>query len=323
MRVAVLWSCLSGYFVNCLAELASRGVELLVFHYPTATSAPFAFRGSDLPGDRYLRTEMRSVRHLLEVVRRFDPHMALISGWMDPWYLLIARSLRRKGCVVVGAMDNQWRAAAKQVIAARLLGWTLRRVFSVLWVPGERAEQYARRLGFRGSRLWRGLYCGATDQLRAVAQARARLGRDGWPRRFVFVGRYETVKGLSELLEAYGNYRSISSDPWELWCAGHGPLKRTVAAQKGVRDLGFVQPDDLPSVLAQCGCFVLPSRREGWVVALLEAAASGLPIICSDECGSHVELVREGYNRGALRVRTPKCTVSRGLLPRKVGDVFA
>jgi len=303
MRVAVLWSRLSGYFVDCLTELASRGVELLIVHWPAEASAPFAFCDSDLPGTRYLRTDIDRLGRLEDLLRKFDPDAALVSGWMDWLYIRTALVLRRRGVVVVGGIDNQWRAHSKQVIGAMCAGWVLRRVFSALWVPGERAEQFARRLGFRGVRLWRGLYCGASKKFRAAGEVRARewFGRGEWPRRFVFVGRYEDVKGVPELLEAYAKYRELCSEPWELWCAGHGSLKPLVSAARGVRDLGFVQPSGLPSVLADSGCFVLPSRKEGWVVALLEGAASGLPVICSDACGSHVELVREGFNGWVVR----------------------
>ena len=43
MRIAVLWSCLSGYLNACLKELASRdGVQLFVCDQPLAPpQAPF------------------------------------------------------------------------------------------------------------------------------------------------------------------------------------------------------------------------------------------------------------------------------------------
>src|SRR5690606_254758 len=112
-----------------------------------------------------------------------------------------------------------------------------------------------------------------------------------WPRSFVFVGRYEEIKGLPELLEAYRKYRQACPDAWDLICVGHGPLKCEIPRSPGVLDLGFLQPLGVASMLARSGCFVLPSRYDAWGVALLEAASSALPVICSDHCGSHVELV--------------------------------
>jgi glycosyltransferase involved in cell wall biosynthesis len=78
-----------------------------------------------------------------------------------------------------------------------------------------------------------------------------------------------------------------------LLIAGDGPLRAQVsglAARSGgaVRWLGF-QPD-VRRVLAAADLFVLTSRREGLSMALLEAMATGLPTIVSDE-PSNVEAV--------------------------------
>jgi glycosyltransferase involved in cell wall biosynthesis len=51
--------------------------------------------------------------------------------------------------------------------------------------------------------------------------------------------------------------------------------------------------DDMPAVLAQASVVVLPSRREGLPKVLLEAAASGRPMIATDVPGCR-EVVRHG-----------------------------
>jgi glycosyltransferase involved in cell wall biosynthesis len=73
-------------------------------------------------------------------------------------------------------------------------------------------------------------------------------------------------------------------------------LRGALSGQAGVEDLGFIQPADLPRVLAEQGVFVLPSHWEPWGLVVLEACASGLPVICTEACGSSVELVRSFYN---------------------------
>jgi glycosyltransferase involved in cell wall biosynthesis len=42
--------------------------------------------------------------------------------------------------------------------------------------------------------------------------------------------------------------------------------------------------------------FIMPSRGEPWGVAIAEAAATGLPLICTDVCGAAVDLLRSYYN---------------------------
>ncbi len=41
---------------------------------------------------------------------------------------------------------------------------------------------------------------------------------------------------------------------------------------------------------------MLPSVYEPWGVVIAEAAATGLPVICTEACGASVEIVRTGYN---------------------------
>ena len=68
-----------------------------------------------------------------------------------------------------------------------------------------------------------------------------------------------------------------------------------LASREGVRNRGFVQPEELPKLMEQAGAFVLPSRFEPWGVVVQEAAAAGLPVLCSTAAGAGVHLVRDGY----------------------------
>ncbi len=48
--------------------------------------------------------------------------------------------------------------------------------------------------------------------------------------------------------------------------------------------------------MGRSGAFVLASRREPWGVVVQEAAAAGLPLICSDQVGAAVHLLQHHYN---------------------------
>ncbi|HEX7069346.1 MAG TPA: glycosyltransferase family 4 protein, partial [Rhodothermales bacterium] len=141
-------------------------------------------------------------------------------------------------------------------------------------------------------RLWSGCYACDWDRFAAVRE-RAKENR---PKAFLYVGRYVPVKGMPVLLEAYRTYRTMVRSPWPLICAGAGPLKSLLEGQEGVTDHGFVQPDALPELMARASAFVLASNREPWGVVVQEAAATGMPLICSDACGASVHLLQDGYN---------------------------
>jgi glycosyltransferase involved in cell wall biosynthesis len=81
-----------------------------------------------------------------------------------------------------------------------------------------------------------------------------------------------------------------------LTCRGTGPEAALLGGQPGITDAGFMQPAELPQAFRDHGVFVLPSRYEPWGVVIAEAAAAGLPIICSDACGAADDLVQPGKN---------------------------
>jgi len=293
MRVAVLYSELAGYMVSCWKALHDlHGVELLVYYYEPSTEAPFEFGTLDWIRHRLPRREA-SESEMVHRLGEFNPDAVIMSGWMDNGYLRVARAMRRRGVPVIAGLDGQWEGTLRQHIGVVASPVLLRSSIDVLWAAGERQVEFARRLGFQGTQCWRGVYCCDWEKF-------ARIPSNEFPPTnpaFVFVGRYVAEKGLGDLLAAYRKYRRDSAHPWDLVCAGAGPLAPLLQEELGIRDLGFVQPKRLPEVFKElAGVFVLPSRVEPWGVVVQEAAASGLPLICSEACGAGVHLVQEGFN---------------------------
>jgi glycosyltransferase involved in cell wall biosynthesis len=89
----------------------------------------------------------------------------------------------------------------------------------------------------------------------------------------------------------------------EFVIAGDGPRRQeleSVAAARGIASrVQFIgHADDVPSLLASSDLFVLPSRSEAFPNSVLEAMASGLPIVAS-RVGGIVELI-ENQRTGVL-----------------------
>ena len=81
---------------------------------------------------------------------------------------------------------------------------------------------------------------------------------------------------------------------------GRGPLKEELEAfarEKGlgdrVRFMGY--RNDIPAFYAMADIFVFPSFREGLSVSVMEAMASGLPVVCSRIRGN-TDMVEDGVN---------------------------
>ena len=71
---------------------------------------------------------------------------------------------------------------------------------------------------------------------------------------------------------------------------------------------GFIPEDDLPSLYTSADIFVLPSLWEVLPISLLEALASGLPLIATD-AGGNPEILRDGVNGVMLPKRDPQAIV--------------
>ncbi len=101
------------------------------------------------------------------------------------------------------------------------------------------------------------------------------------------VARISPQKGLERLLRAFRHLESLSGD-FILVIAGkvEGRYGRKLLALseklRSVRFVGFVRYENLPLLYRCADAFVFPSVYEGMPLAVLEAMASGLPILCSD-----------------------------------------
>lgn len=295
-RVTFCWNRLTGYAAACFRALAARpGVELRVVAFEAYATAPYdarllaGFEQTILPAG-----VGRDDPAVASAALGQRPDVLVISGWAHPPYRRLVDQVRGSPTRLVLAMDTPRRPGWRQRLAPLVVGRYLRR-FDAYAVPGARGEALLRYWGVAPGRIHQGLYGVDHAALAGHLEARAR-GPGGWPRRFLFVGRLEAVKGVPVLLEAYRRYRASVAEPWPLAVLGAGTLAAAVRAEPGVEPAGFVQPDALGPWLERSGAFVLPSLDDPWPLALVEAAAAGLPLVASDACGSADEVVREGQS---------------------------
>ncbi|MFP5223821.1 MAG: glycosyltransferase family 4 protein [Acidobacteriota bacterium] len=118
------------------------------------------------------------------------------------------------------------------------------------------------------------------------------------PVRLFFHGRVVFQKGLDTLLAALGQLPPDA--PWELHIAGDGPQRPELEAQAarlGIADRvvfrGWMRRPELSRVLREMDLYVFPSRDEGMPNAVLEAMASGLPVVATRIAGSEELVVPE------------------------------
>lgn len=117
------------------------------------------------------------------------------------------------------------------------------------------------------------------------------------------VGRMQTVKAQPLLARAF--VRALALQPalrerLRLVLVGDGPLRAecaAVLAEAGLESLTWMpgERSDVPDVMRALDCFVLPSLAEGISNTILEAMASGLPVLAT-AVGANGELVLDGHS---------------------------
>ena len=130
-----------------------------------------------------------------------------------------------------------------------------------------------------------------------LEQFRPGIAKEEGDVRFVFVGRLIANKGPDVALEAFQIVNGLAANT-RLLFVGDGPmlpmLQRSVQAhrlEKAVEFLGM--RDDVDEVLRQADVFVRPSQIEGMPLTILEAMATGLPVVACD-VGGVGEVVAHG-----------------------------
>ena len=117
------------------------------------------------------------------------------------------------------------------------------------------------------------------------------------PPRLLSVGRLVHQKGLDLAMHALAELKDLE---WE-WCiAGDGPqinVLRSLANELGIQDRitfpGWRSHAELVECYKGSNLFLFPSRHEGMPNVVLEAMASGLPVVASRIAGNE-ELVLDG-----------------------------
>jgi glycosyltransferase involved in cell wall biosynthesis len=150
--------------------------------------------------------------------------------------------------------------------------------------------------GIPDDRIAVALQAADVEPFRAVVASRTRAAA-GTPVNVLSAGRLVPDKNFATLIEAFSRIGSEAT----LEIVGTGFLAdelKQLAAQLGVsvRFPGHVPPSRMPSLYAAADVYALVSTYEPFGVAVREAAAAGLPIICSKTAGAAGDVAIDGRN---------------------------
>jgi glycosyltransferase involved in cell wall biosynthesis len=314
VRVVICWTEIAGYTAACWRELAARpGIDLLVLAWPSNLArSGTQFQRSILDGInvRLLEPHEQQDRPLVaDLVAAHRPDVVLTGGWAERPYRDLIREPRLAASRLVLAMDTPWKGTLRQRLARLKIGRHIDRL-DAIFVPGQRGQRFAQHLKMPDDRIFTGML--GFDYALFENTLDARLDAPPWPKRFIYLGRYSVEKALDVLTAAYGEYRKLVPDPWPLACFGSGPMQHLLENKSGVEVNGWVQPAEQPAVLARHGVSILTSRTEAWGIAVAEAMAAGLPVLCTETVGAVPDLIRP--ERTGLTVPTnDTAAIARGM----------
>jgi len=200
-------------------------------------------------------------------------HCFQAHGMLDPWSLSQKRLKKRLGLLL------GYRAALGGASFILALNSDEARLIAPL------------QLGNRTMVLPNGIFVDEIEPLPAPGTFRAAHPRIGDRPVILFLSRLHYKKGLDILAESFallGRQRDdvclVVAGPDE----GARPDFERRVADAGMTDrvhlVGPLYGEDKLAALADATCFCLPSRQEGFSVAIVEAMACGLPVIISEPC---------------------------------------
>jgi glycosyltransferase involved in cell wall biosynthesis len=298
IKVAVVFRELAPYILACFRETARlTGHTLRVFCLPVNAEAPFDF--GEQPGLEIINRSGWNSKQLYEAIAAGKPDLVFVADWTNPAVLLAAFRLRRR-CTVITGFDNHWKGGWKQRLFSFGASIVFPRIFRGVFIPGEPQREMAHRMGFRDKDIRTGAYSADTALFDGYYERTFSRRMAQFPHRLLCVARYIPAKGLDILWEAFIQAKQATGSDWELWCAGTGEGWEQRREHPAIRHLGFLQPQQLESVIAETGVFVLPSLFEPWGVVVHEYARAGFPLVLSRDVGAASQFLAEGRNGFAV-----------------------
>ena len=262
------------------------------------------------------------LRHLLRHGARYD----VVHTASFPYFSVLAAAAarRRGGYHLLVDWHEVWtRDYWREYLgAAGFVGWQVQRrcirVSQTAFCFSRLHAQRLVKLGLRGQpRVLEGEYVGPTD-LPEPAPAEPLV---------VFAGRHIPEKQVPALVRALPRARELVPG-LRARIFGNGPERETVVAlvqELGLGDAvelpGFVAADEVNAALRTALCLVLPSRREGYGLVVVEACARGVPaVVVAGPDNAAVELVEDGVNGFVAATAEPEALAEAIAKAHEGGD---
>lgn len=256
----------------------------------------------------HARAMYLSLSRQVETLRKDFPFDVVLGAWMYPDAVVAARIARKYGCPLVikilgsdinvlpsipGLVPQIKEALGSASRIVTVSNALRQRVIDLGTAPERVVVQHN---GVDGERFI----------LQDKAAARAKVGIEPAGPVLCAVGRLGFEKGIDILLDSLAILKEKGRGDLRLYLIGHGESEADLKAQVeklGISEMvvfcGMRLHDEVPHWISACDVLCLPSRREGCPNVVLEALASGRPVVAArvggvpeildPECGAIVD----------------------------------
>ncbi len=290
------------YKVNLYNELAQKLNIFVVFiasntaekradDFVTLEDAKFKYEVLH-NGNFQERDVLQTIKKLKIILQNLSFTRLLISGWdlREFWYLAMTNT-KSKNCLALESTIMESNPKGLKGLIKKLF---LSRITTV-FASGSLHVELLDALNYKGDiKITKGV--GIINKPVFVAIKRE------YQKRFLYVGRFSSVKNLKLLIEIFNELPEYS-----LTLIGDGEQKHTLKslAKSNITFKKSIENKKIQDEFLNHDIFILSSLSETWGLVVEEAFYFGLPVIVSRQCGAS-ELIEDDINGYIINAHEPE-----------------
>lgn len=291
MNILILYAEVMPYNIPVFKEITKMGYRLNVVQIDKKKLTPYKpeIEGMELKN----LSSFSSYGSFKTYCDSVNPVLIMVSEVMEKWYwkYIWRYSVKHNDIPVVCGSDAQWTGNLHNWMKKLAFRFTYGQSFTHILSAGLWQVDYATRIGFKRDQILTPLYCANNGLYQQVDLENKKMS---FPKRFIFVGRLNPVKGIANIIDAWDGI--ADKQGWKLTMIGNGDMADEIQKHADIELRPFMSQSEICKLMNESGCALIPSLYEPWGLVIHEAAAAAMPIIVSKHCGATYKFVVNGLN---------------------------